>query len=72
MAETLSGRKERRIVPDDPGQHLKVRLTVPVRGAARGELHQGDAEGPNVRPDVVIWVGRVGRLDSFRLRIRER
>lgn len=42
-----------------PGEHLEVILAVAVGEHAGGELHQRDAERPNVGADVVVRPGRV-------------
>lgn len=45
-----------------PGEHLEVVLAVAVGEHAGGELHQRDAERPDVGADVVVRPGRVRRV----------
>ena len=65
--ETLRLRQERRIIADNAGQYLEIRLAVAVRWIARGQFHQRDAQRPNIRSDIVIRMRRIWWLDSLRL-----
>ena len=49
----------------DLGEHLEVRLAVPVGKVARRQLHQRDPQAPDVGADVVVGLGGVRRVDPL-------
>ena len=61
----VKGQKKHQSYLQDLGEHLEVRLAVPVGKVPRRQLHQRDPQAPDVGADVVVGLGGVRRVDPL-------